>query len=139
MKKLLVFSMLSMVLFSCGSKLKQEGNLYSIQVKLKNGASIEQNVKFTMEKSVVDVNKLNEETIIKMIEDASADCKYSLKNKFSYEFLPETEQTGFIMTKDSGYTMTFDYIGQNSFGVKSKNTGVIEFDKSNKIISSPIL
>ena len=142
MKKVFLLAILatvSVALLSSCSKLKSKGNLYVMEVKLKNGAGVEQDASFAIEKKIIDENKVSEETIVKMIEDASADCQYTLKNTYSYELLPSTERTGFIMTRsEGGYSMTFDYIGQNSFGTKSKESGLIEFDKSGKIVTSPL-
>lgn len=98
---------------------------------LKNGASEQKEISYKVDPYVLETLKLDKTKIDELFKDAAIEAKASLKNPLSFDFLPVTEQTGFMysMPSDSTIKVSVEYIGQNGFGVKGKNTAIIQYDK----------
>lgn len=123
--------LLTIILFSCSNGLKKDGNMYVGKMSLKNGESIEKEISYKVDPYVLDTLKIDKTKIEELFKDAAIEAKASLKNPLSFDFLPVTEKTGFMysMPSDSTIKVSVEYIGQNGFGVKGKNTAIIQYDK----------
>jgi hypothetical protein len=130
MKKCCIL-LLAVFLFSCSNGLKKDGNMFIGKTTLKNGASEQKEISYKVDPFVVDELKLDKSKIDELFKDAMIEAKASLKNPMTFDFLPTTENSGMIYSSkiDTTLNLSVDYIGQNAFGVKSKNLGIIQYDK----------
>jgi hypothetical protein len=131
---------LTFIFISCGNGFKKEGNMLIGKMKLKNGESIEKEVSYKVDPYVIDTLKLDKQKVEDLLKEASIEAKASLKNPLSFDLPVSTENCGFIYSfgQDSIIKVSIEYIGQNGFGVKSKNTGIVEFDKKTLAVKNKI-
>jgi hypothetical protein len=138
MKKIILGALLllSMVfLTSCNDGLKksENGKLYYLTVKGKNGDKTEHAVKFTIFPNVIDSLKISEEKIKLICEEAARYADWNVKHKPTYK-LPDDALISYDV-KENTLSVSIGGTAENSYGTPDNIYSVVHFTLDGKMKS----
>ena len=133
MKNILYLFIGLVILFSCA---KTEYDPYSFKIDAKNGADIEQEIKFDIKPNVIDSLKISRTDLISMAKKAALYSDLRVKNNLTYEFVDIATLPNNVYLNLSGEYIVFVIYGQvkNNFGVPQKTSSLIKFNSKTKEI-----
>lgn len=109
------------------------GNRYSLILLGKNGDKTEQEVKFTIDRNIIDSLKIPEAKIKEICSNTLLYADWNVKIKPSYVF----DEIAMVTydPKDKYIIAFIDGTAENSYGVRDKISTAISFDLKGNIVS----
>lgn len=122
---LLLLSAVTFVSCNDGLKKSENGKLYYLTVKGKNGDETEREVKFSIFSNVVDSLKISEEKIKLICEQTVRYADWNVKHKPTYK-LPDNAMLSYDV-EDNTLRLFIGGTAENTYGVPDNIYSVIQF------------
>ena len=131
MKKLLFLLLFIplVILVSCN---KTKYDPYSFKIDSKNGADIEQEIKFTINPKVIDSLKFSRIDLMSMAKEAARYADFGVTNTLTYEFINNDLSYNMIYFSEEYIVFAIKGQAKNNFGVSKKINSTIMFNIKTK-------
>ena len=129
MKNIIYLFIALVILISCA---KTEYDPYSFKIDAKNGADIEQEIKFDINPKIIDSLKISRIDLMSMAKEAARYSDLGVTNTLTYEFINNDLSYNMIYFSEEHIVFAIEGQAKNNFGVSKKINSTIMFNIKTK-------